>query len=173
MVMTGRRLVADLAKSRELDGICPEVIDLLRDRAVNPGAFSAVRKMAPARQVEAAELMIAVGNWSATYAQALLAATKGEDLAKPGRAKKVAGLTPAEIAEIERELAELQADLRAIECTYADDALLLVAVSGYLAKLVANPEISSFLERRYPDVLDGFHHIASIAGATDSSLTRL
>jgi hypothetical protein len=160
MVMTGRRPVAELAKSRQLDGICPEAIELLKDRAVNPGAFSAMRSMAPTRQVETARMMIAVGNWSATYAQALLAATRKEGLAKPGRTKKVAGLAPDEMAEIEQEMAEIQLGLAAIETSYAADALLLVAASGFLARLVANPEIASFLERRYPGLLDGFRHIA-------------
>jgi hypothetical protein len=104
--------------------------------------------------------MITAGNWTATYASALLAATRTEDLAKPGRSKSIAGLTRTEIAEIEEEMAEVQAGFKEIEQSYSDDALLLVALSGFVTKLVANPEIASFLERRYPDIRRGFRPIA-------------
>ena len=59
-----------------LTNICPEVVELLKDKTVNPVTFDVLRKMKPLRQIEAAELMITAGNWTASYAKALLAATK-------------------------------------------------------------------------------------------------
>jgi hypothetical protein len=40
-----------------LIGICPEVVELLKDKSVNSRTFEVLRKMKPMRQIEAAELM--------------------------------------------------------------------------------------------------------------------
>ena len=40
-----------------LVGICPEVVELLKDKSVNPITFDVLRKMKPMRQIEAAELI--------------------------------------------------------------------------------------------------------------------
>ena len=45
--------------------------------------------MKPERQFATAELMASMNNFTATYAKAILAATRQEDLARPERAKKV------------------------------------------------------------------------------------
>ena len=45
-----------------LNGVCPEVIELLKDKSVNPIAFEVLRKMKPMRQIDAAELMLSAGN---------------------------------------------------------------------------------------------------------------
>jgi len=58
-----------------LNGVCPEVVELLKDKSVNPIAFEVLAKMKPGRQIEAAELMATAGNYSGSYAGALLAAT--------------------------------------------------------------------------------------------------
>ena len=63
-------------------GISPEVVDLLKDKSVNPTTFDVLRKMKPMRQIEAAELMSTAGNYTASYAKAILAATRQADLVK-------------------------------------------------------------------------------------------
>ena len=52
------------------------MIDLLKDKRINHATFDVLRKMRPERQIEVAELMVAVGNYSARYAKALLAAIR-------------------------------------------------------------------------------------------------
>jgi hypothetical protein len=56
--------------------------------------------MKPMRQIEAVELMSAMNNFTARYAQALLAATRREDLAEPDRPKKIRGLTAEQMARM-------------------------------------------------------------------------
>jgi hypothetical protein len=146
-----------------LDGICPEVVDLLKDKTVNPQTFETLRKMKPMRQIEAAELMVTAGNWSAGYAKALLAATKQEDLAKPERPKRILGLTSEQMARMEREMTSLHQDFKQIENSYGDDILHLVIASGYIQKLVNNREIERFLVQRYPEFLQEFRAIISAA----------
>jgi ParB-like chromosome segregation protein Spo0J len=62
-------------KQRLLDGICAEVAELLKDRHVAIQTFTELRKMVPLRQIEAAELMIAMNKFTIGYAKSLLAAT--------------------------------------------------------------------------------------------------
>lgn len=151
-----------------LDGICPEVIELLKDKSVNPVTFDVLRKMRPMRQIESAELMLTVHNWTSSYAKALLAATKQEDLAKPDRPKKIGGLTREQMARMEREMASLHQDFKQIEESYGDDILHLVVASGYLSKLVGNSEIERFLTQRYPEFLDEFRAII-VASSLDQT----
>jgi ParB-like chromosome segregation protein Spo0J len=154
-----------------LDGICPEVIELLKDKSVNPVTFDVLRKMRPMRQIESAELMLTVHNWTSSYAKALLAATKQEDLAKPDRPKKIGGLTREQMARMEREMASLHQDFKQIEESYGDDILHLVVASGYLNKLVGNSEIERFLAQRYPEFLDEFRAIIVASSLDQTGLT--
>ena len=142
-----------------LDGVTPEVIELLKDRSVNPVAFDVLRKMKPMRQVEVAELMVSVGNFTSAYAQALLAATRQHDLIHANKPKKVGGMTSEQMARMEREMESLTQDFKALEASYGDDVLHLVIASGYLSRLVANPEILGYLRGRHPEILDEFQAI--------------
>lgn len=146
-----------------LEGICPEVIDLLKDKSVNPRTLETLKKMKPGRQIEAAELMAAAGNFASSYAQALLAATRQHDLVHPEKPKEVGGITPEQMARMEREMESLQRDFKAVEASYGDDVLQLVIAIGYLTKLVGNPEITRYLAAYQPEFLDEFRTIIAAA----------
>ena len=153
-----------------LDGICPEVVELLKDRSVNPVTFEVLRKMKPVRQIEVAELMLATNNFTSSYAKALLAATRQADLARPDKPKKVGGMTPEQMARMEREMASLNQDFKALETSYGDDVLHLVIASGYLARLIGNPEIERFLQTRHPEILGEFRAIITAASLDQTSV---
>lgn len=144
-----------------LDGIAPEVVEILKDRAVNPQVFDVLRRMKPGKQFSTAEIMTAMNNFSAVYARAILAATRQEDLAKPGRPKEVKGVTAEQMARMERELETLNRDFRAVEATFGDDVLHLVLASRYLARLIGNTEVSAYVEKRHPDILTEFRSIVT------------
>jgi ParB-like chromosome segregation protein Spo0J len=142
-----------------LVGICPEAIELLKDKSVNSRTFDILRKMKPMRQIEAAELMATAGNYSLSYARALLAATRQADLVKSDEPKKIAGMTSEQMARMEREMEKLQRDLKTVESRYGEDVLQLVIASGYLSKLVANAEIKRYLGQHHPEILSEFRAI--------------
>jgi ParB-like chromosome segregation protein Spo0J len=144
-----------------LVGICPEVVELLKDKSVNPTTFDVLRKMKPMRQIEAAELMVTAGNYAASYAKALLAATRQDDLANATKQKRVAGLTAEQMARMEREMDKLQRDLKTVESRYGEDVLQLVIASGYLSKLVGNTEVKRYLNQHHPEILTEFRTIIS------------
>lgn len=153
-----------------LDGICPEVVELLKDKSVNPGTFEVLRKMKPYRQIEAADLMASAGNFSSSYAKALLAGTKQDDLARPDVQKKVHGLTPEQMSRMEREMETVTGDFKAIEASYGEDVLHLVVASGYLNRLIANPAIEDYLERRHPELLVEFRAVVAATSLDQGTL---
>src|SRR5580704_4230873 len=120
-----------------LDGVCPEVAEMLKDKSVDAAVFALLRKMKPLRQIEAVELMSAMNNFTARYAQALLAATRREDLAQPDRPKKI-GLSAEQMARMEREMDGLQREFKAVSASYGDTVLNLVVAASYLSSLIGN-----------------------------------
>ena len=153
-----------------LDGICPEVVELLKDKSVNPGTFEVLRKMKPYRQIEAADLMASAGNFSSSYAKALLAGTKQDDLARPDVQKKVHGLTPEQMSRMEREMETVTGDFKAIEASYGEDVLHLVVASGYLNRLISNSAIEDYLERRHPELLIEFRAVVAATSLDQGTL---
>jgi ParB-like chromosome segregation protein Spo0J len=138
-------------KRRLLNGICSEVVELLKDKHLASGAIAQLKKMRPARQIEAAELMLAANNFSEAYARALLAATPRDQLVN-AQAKRISGVSFEQMARMEREMANLQRDLKLVEDSYGDDVLNLVVARGYLAKLLKNPNVARYLERHQADI---------------------
>lgn len=136
-----------------LVGISPEVVDLLKDKSVNPTTFGVLRKMRPMRQIEAAELMNTAGNYTSSYAKALLAATRQADMVKSDQPKKIDGLTIEQMARMEREMEALQQDVKSVESSYGDDVLHLVIAAAYLGKLVGNAAINRYLGQHHPELL--------------------
>lgn len=153
-----------------LNGICPEVVEILKDKQVNPTTFEVLKKMKAPRQIEAAELMAMAGNFSSSYAKALLAATRQHDLVHPERPKKVGGITPEQMARMEREMETLQRDFKSFETSYGDDVLDLVVATSYLSKLVGNAEIQRYLAGRYPEFLDEFRVIIAAASLDEAGV---
>ena len=78
-----------LRKRTLLEGICPEVADLLKEKHIAIHTFTELRKMGPLRQIEAAELMIAMNNYTVSYARNLLAVTPQAQLANTEKPKRV------------------------------------------------------------------------------------
>ena len=152
-----------------LDGICPEVVDLLKDRTMSTHTIEVLRKMKPMRQIQAVELMIALDNFSCAYAKALLAATRQADLAQPDKPKKVGNMTPEQMARLEREMETLNQDFRALESSYGDDVLQLVISAGYVGRLISNSAVQSYLAKRHPELLEELRGVVAAASLDQSA----
>jgi ParB-like chromosome segregation protein Spo0J len=153
----------DLARIRNkrdlLQGICPEAVALLKDKKISGPALREVKKVAPMRQMEMAELMIASNNYSASYAKCLLAATPQDQTVQQDKAKAVAGFTADDMARMEREMETLGRDFRLIEESYGRSVLNLVIAVGYLRKLLDNAAVVRYLSKHFPEILTEFQKI--------------
>lgn len=151
-----RALDTNVSKIRQkrdlLDGICPEAAELLQNKQTAPGVFRVMKKMKPMRQIEVAEILIAASNFCVPYTRALLAATPPEMLVDPDKHKAVEGLSPEQVAKMEKEMEVLQRDLKQIEESHGDKVLHLVLAGGYLTKLCGNTRVTRYLSQRHADI---------------------
>ena len=146
-------------KRRLLDGICPEAAELLKDKQVSLTGFRTLKKMKPMRQIEAAELMVAMNKYTVNYARSLLAATPVSQLVDPEEPKALRGISQQQLELMERESANLGRELRLVEDTYGTDHLDLVVARGYVSKLISNARITRYLEMYHPEFLPEFERI--------------
>lgn len=160
--------VASIRQKRELlDGICPEAVELLRDRRATAEALRELRKVQPMRQIEIAELMCAADNFSAGYVKCLVATTPAESLIDGERGKEVRGLSPEDVARMEREMESHAAEFRLIEESHGKNVLNLVLVVGYLRKLADNARVVRYLSQRYPEILVEFQKLVESRSLAD------
>lgn len=153
--------VAIIRQKRDLlNGICKEAIEILKNKHVSLGAFAFLRKLKPMRQIEVADLLVATGNFSVPYAKALLAATRSDMLVDPDKHKVVEGLTPEQVAKMEKEMEVLQRDLGLIEESHGNQVLNLVLARGYLAKLLGNARVERYLGQHHADI---FRELQSVS----------
>jgi len=149
-------------KANLIDGICEDAVGLLKDKICPMAVFDVLRKMNPIRQIEAAELLINANNYSASYAAAILAGTPQAQLVDPATPKRMKGMTAEALARMEGELSRLQQAISSIQDTYGQDHLHLTVVKGYLAKLISNPKVTKYLEKRQPEFLSEFRNIVQM-----------
>ena len=152
-------------KRRLLEGICPEVADILKDKHLGIYAFTELRKMVPLRQIEAAELMVAMNKYTVSYAKSLLAATPQSQLVEADKPKHLRGLSDEQVALMERELVSLEREFRIAEKSYGTDHLDLVLANGYLGKLLGNARVVRYLAQHHGDILTEFQRLAEIETA--------
>jgi hypothetical protein len=152
-------------KKRLLAGICAEAADLLRDKHVSMGAFWVLKRMSPLRQIEAAELMIAMNRYTCNYARSLLAATPQDQLIETDKPKTVKGLTSDQMALMERETANLEREFKLVEQSYGTDHLDFVLAKGFLAKMLRNAKVVRYLAQHHSGILAEFQKLAEMETA--------
>jgi hypothetical protein len=153
-------------KRRLLEGICPEAVELLKDKHVPINTFGELKKMLPMRQIEAAQLMVAMNKYSIAFAKSIVSATPPDHLADSTKPKQVEGLTPEQIALMEQESANLDREFRLMEQSYGDDHLDLVVAIGYVLRLIENARVVRYLAQNFAELLAEFQKIAESHKAT-------
>ncbi|TCB72567.1 plasmid partitioning protein RepB C-terminal domain-containing protein [Acinetobacter sp. ANC 4177] len=150
-------------KMNLLNGICPEVIELLKNREISPNIFPLLRKMKPLRQIECAELMLSLNNITVPYAKALLMTTEPSMLKEPTKKIKKMDNSFEAIKKIENDRANLHVQFKILEQDYAQDTLNLVLATGYLKKLLSNNNIKNYLIKNHLDIYTEFETVTKPA----------
>jgi hypothetical protein len=151
-------------RARLMDGIAEDAVELLKDSPCSLAVFDVLRKMGPMRQREAAELMVGHSNFGRPFVMAILAATPDMQLASGKRRRKqtTSTVTREQVARLERELATLQVQIKAVEETYGLDNLHLTVARAYLVKLLGNARVVRWLAQQKPEYLTEFQSIAEL-----------
>jgi hypothetical protein len=156
-------LCVDVASIKEkrnmIKGLCPEAVELLKDKQITSPALALMRKVKPMRQIEIAELMIGLRNYTRNYVRALVAATSEDDLLNDDQPESIEGLKPEDLDRMRREMSTLEKDFRAIEDSYGSNVLDLTLARGYLSRLLENGKVVRFLSAHHRDILDEFNKI--------------
>jgi RepB plasmid partitioning protein/ParB-like nuclease family protein len=158
--------VAMIVRKRNLlEGICSEAAELLKDKHIALNTFSELKKMGPMRQIEAAELMIAMNNYTISYAKSLLTVTPQDQLANVNVPKRVRGLTEDQVALMEKESVSLDREFKIAEKSYGIDHLDLVLANGYLGRLLGNARVVRYLAQHHRDILTEFQKMTETEAA--------
>jgi ParB-like chromosome segregation protein Spo0J len=150
------------AKRDLLNGLCPEAVELLKNKDITAKALRYFKRVKPIRQIEMAELMVAVSNYTKPYAQALYLACPQEQLLDMDKGKAAEGISPADIARMEKEMRAFEQALPQIKDAYAENVLNLTVARNYMASLLANERIVRFLSQHEPEILTEFQRITAL-----------
>lgn len=141
-------------KAKMLDGICDEVVELLRDRKVSPELFQVLRKMKPAIQIATTELMILRNHLSVSFAKTRLALTPHDLLiAPPSQKGKIKANSAAAQMLLEDDTEALVRSLKTVEASYGTDVLILTVSCSYVDRMLENQKIVRYLERNHSGLL--------------------
>ncbi|WP_106745420.1 plasmid partitioning protein RepB C-terminal domain-containing protein [Yoonia maritima] len=149
-------------KRQLLDGICDEAAELLKDKQVALTGFQILKKMKPLRQIEAAQLMVAMNKYTINYARSLLAATPESLLVSAATPKQIRGISREQLDLMERESANLEREVRLVEDSYGVDHLDLVLARGYITKLMGSDRVTRYLSVHHDAFLSAFERISEI-----------
>lgn len=156
-----------MQKRTLLDGICPEAVDLLKDKMLASGVFRVLKKMKPSRQIETAMLMIDTNAFTVPYAKALLASSAKEQLINPDKPKTGTGLSLEKRARMQKELTRLEREYKLIKDERGQKNLVLQFAKNYLVRLLDNVRIVKFLSDNYPDILEELQKITEMTSLTN------
>ncbi|WP_197083588.1 plasmid partitioning protein RepB C-terminal domain-containing protein [Burkholderia sp. MSHR3999] len=135
---------------------------MLADKRVPGRVFSILRQMKPFRQIDVAHAMNNLENHSGKFALAMLETTPDDQLVDGPKERKATSGTVEAIQRLERELAALQADTKAIEENYGPDSLKLVVIKSYVVSLLDNARLVRWLAQFRPDYLKQLQTIAEV-----------
>jgi hypothetical protein len=147
-----------------LDGICPEAVELLKDKRVGSRIFCFLRKMRPLRQIGAAELMISGKNYSLAFAASILAVSRPDELVRPEPHVDLIEQVGSD-SLLEEATESLVSALAAARRSYGADSLSLSVICRCIENLTRNVEVAKYLERNQPEVFGELQQLVSQVNA--------
>jgi hypothetical protein len=69
-------------------------------------------------------------------------------------------------------MSRMKRDFASVEVSYGQDMLVLAIASNYLAKLIANPRVSRYLDDNHPEVFAKFKSIVTAPPIEEGELSR-
>ena len=73
--------------------------------------------------------------------------------------KKLKDCPDKDYSKMEKEMAELSRDIKAVEENYSTNMLLLVVTNGYVSRLLDNSRISKYINRNQPEIFERLHSL--------------
>ena len=147
---------------RLLDGICAEAVALLAEKPATRGMFGVLRQMKPFRQMDVAQAMINLNNYSLKLALAMLNGTAPDQLVEKAAAKAKGNGASETLRRLERELAAVQADTKLLDESYGPANLQLTIIKTHIKSLLENINVVKWMAKSHQDYLQQLQIIADI-----------
>lgn len=148
---------------RLLDGICNEAVALLADKPATYGMFRILKQMKPFRQIDVAQAMVNLGNYSIKLATAMLQNTPADQLTDAAASKTHSNTPTDALRRLERELAAMQADTRLLDEGYGPASLQLEIIKTHIGStLLENAAVVRWLATNQPEYLQQLQRVADI-----------
>jgi hypothetical protein len=135
---------------RMLEGICPEVVEMLRDKKMSLELFPVLRKMKAIGQIATVELMVLRNDYSLSFAKTRLAISPPALLCGGSRTRQLKANADAADILLGEDTDGLIQNLQAIEETYGADILTLTVICAYLKRLFTETSITRYLDQNHP-----------------------
>jgi ParB-like chromosome segregation protein Spo0J len=157
------RPVSTIRMSRTvLKDICEEALELLKDKPIANAALRVFAQVQAPRQIEMAEIMTKMANYSKAYAVAMVSRTKPELLVEAPE-KRPARPKPEDLARMEAEMEALERDILLIDDSHGRNVVNLAIARGYVKKLLENARVARYLAAKHGDLLTEFQRIQEAA----------
>lgn len=147
------------AKKMMLDGICPEAVDLLKDKIISQKVFRVLKMMKPPRQVRVAMIMNDQNRFGFIFAKSLLSGTPESQLVEGAAKRRISPAALEKRVRLEEENISLGEDIRSLKETYGTDMLNLTLLQAYLKRLLENEKVASYLQKYHPVICDKFAEV--------------
>lgn len=148
-----------------LDGIDPEVVNLLANQNVPKATFNVLRKMKNIRQIECACIMNNMGNYSEKFSLSLLHNTQPNLLVDGQQGNDKEGHRKT-IDRLEREMAQVHIESEKLKESYGENTLRLVIMKSHIQKLLENTKILHWLLDNKNELLIELKKITNINSLT-------
>ncbi|WP_371687419.1 plasmid partitioning protein RepB C-terminal domain-containing protein [Rahnella sp. CJA17(1/100)] len=148
-----------------LDGIDPEVVNLLANQNVPKATFNVLRKMKNIRQIECACIMNNMENYSEKFSISLLHNTQPNLLVDGQQGNDKEGHRKT-IDRLEREMAQVHIESEKLKESYGENTLRLVIMKSHIQKLLENTKILHWLLDNKNELLIELKKISNINSLT-------
>ncbi|CNH56515.1 RepB plasmid partitioning protein [Yersinia frederiksenii] len=148
-------------KVKLLDGIDPEVINLLSNQNVPKSTFEVLRKMKKIRQIECACIMNNMDNYSKKFSLSLLHNTQPNLLLNGQQEHDKEGHRKT-IDRLEREMAQVHIESEKLKDSYGENTLRLVIIKSHIQKILDNTKILHWLLDNKNELLIELRKISNI-----------
>jgi len=146
-----------------LDGISPQVVEILNDKVVPKATFLALKKMVPLRQLECANLMIRFDNFSKNFSHSLLQSSPKETLIESKNTKGNHKTAQRKMIDrLEKEMAHVHVDADKLKENYGSTSLKLTIVISHIKTLLENQALFRWLHKHKPELLNELIKISEI-----------
>lgn len=157
-------ITADTLQSKFnlLNGICDETATILAEKHVPYTVFNVLKKMKPIRQIEVANIMTALNNFTRKFALSLLHTSLPEHLINPKTASSEQQDVRKNIERLEREMASVQIETQKLEEHYAANNLKFSITKSHIESLLNNTKVLHWLIDNEPEYLNELKKISNI-----------